>query len=307
MRLWFAVLALVLMGLAGYSTLAQAGSTYKPGEVFHECAGCPEMVVIPAGSFMMGALPNQPDSYEGAQRQITLPKAFAAGRYAVTRAQYEAFVRATNRPPAKLCYSDFVSHDVWAPQDGLTWENPGFPQGPDHPAVCVSWDDAEAYVQWLNTKTPGGYRLLSEAEWEYAARAGTTTPFIWGTDPNQHCAYANGQDLTVHEKNPTWVTSTCSDGAYYTAPVGSYKPNAFGLYDMFGNVWQWGQDCFVTGGLSVVHADGSPNEPAACSMRVNRGGGWADPPTRFRPTFRGRNLPYAGYTEMGFRVAKTLP
>jgi formylglycine-generating enzyme required for sulfatase activity len=306
---WF--LVIIVNGAAFAADAKPHGAT----QTFRDCADCPEMVVVPAGSFTMGSPESDPDRRpeEMPQRGMNIPNSFAISRYDVTRAQYAIFVRETNRAVAGDCYTDREGHGSsaggWKPEANVNWQEPGFPQGDDHPVVCVSWYDAHAYVDWLNSKTSGGYRLLSEVEWEYAARAGTTTAFPWGTDANKGCAYHNGADATAQAASQklkhAWVTSTCSDGAIYTAKVGTYRPNPFGLYDMLGNVWVWTEDCY-TEHLDQLPADGTPYEGGACEMRTNRGGGWDDAPQLFRSAFRGRNAPVRGYSEMGIRVAKTL-
>jgi formylglycine-generating enzyme required for sulfatase activity len=169
----------------------------------------------------------------------------------------------------------------------------------------VSWEDAQAYVRWLNTMTTGGYRLLSESEWEYAARAGTTSPYPWGSDSAQACVYANGSDATFHPVYPSLGVLPCNDGALYTAPVGSYRPNAFGLNDMIGNVWDWVEDCYAAS-LSHVPANGSAYEASHCSARVDRGGSWYDGRRGLRSAIRDDHSPLLRYSDIGIRVAKTL-
>src|SRR5262249_24973891 len=154
---------------------------------------------------------------------------FAVGRFEVTYAQYAAFARASGRADGGDCH---VITARWEKSPPATWRDPGYAPAGDHPVVCVSWDDAQAYLGWLNSRTGGGYRLPSEAEWEYAARAGTTTAFSWGADENAGCADANGADTAIHARYPRLVSSTCNDGAVGNAPVGSYRANAFGLHDM---------------------------------------------------------------------------
>lgn len=277
----------------------------RVGQTFRDCADCPEMVVIPAGSFTMGSPASEAsrDNDEGPQR-VTFARDFAVGRFEVTRGQYAAFVRATGRADGGDCFTVNASGSS-EQTASATWRNPGFTQGEDHPVVCVSWEDARAYVAWLNTQTRGGYRLLSEAEWEYAARADTPTPFVWGSDANGGCAFANGADATARARYSTWSTSTCSDGALNTSAAGSYRANAFGLSDMIGNVWEGTQDCYA-GSLDAVPSNGSANETGSCSDRVNRGGSWLSIPRYLRSAFRNGDSPSDRFDYMGFRVARTL-
>lgn len=288
-------------------TTAQAPRRWHIGETFRDCADCPEMVVIPAGSFTMGSPASETGRYndEGPQRNITIARSFAVQQTDVTRGQYAAFTRASGRPAGNNCYTDRAVHGTWAQDPNGTWRDPGFSQGEDHPVVCVSWDDAQAYVQWLNAKTRGGYRLLSEAEWEYAARAGTTSAYPWGSDGAQACAYANGSDATFHPSYPNLEVMTCNDGALYTSAVGTYQHNAFGLSDMTGNVWGWVEDCYEAT-LDTVPTDGSARETNKCSERVDRGGSWFDVSRGLRSANRDRHSPSLRYSDIGFRVARTL-
>ena len=179
----------------------------------------------------------------------------------------------------------------WPNPPDKGWQDPGFSQTDSDPVVCVSWPDAHAYVAWLNSKTRGGYRLPSEAEWEYAARAGSTTPFYWGDDPKQTAEHA-------------WFRDNAQS---HTHPVGQKPANAFGLYDMVGNVWQWTEDCYAED-YSHAPADGSVAPGPADCLRSDRGGSWFYPAWLLRSATRERN-PGNGSRDvvMGFRVAKTLP
>jgi formylglycine-generating enzyme required for sulfatase activity len=274
---------------------------------FRDCPQCPDMVTIPAGSFTMGSPANEANrgSDEGPQRRVALMRGFAVGRTEVTRGQFAAFASATGRAAGNNCYTDRALRGQWAQDPRGTWRDPGFSQADDHPVVCVSWEDAQAYVAWLNTQAPrGGYRLLTEAEWEYAARAGTTSPYIWGADPNAGCAHANGADATARASYAGWTTSTCNDGALNTAVVAAYQRNVFGLYDMIGNVWEWVQDCYAES-YSGLPTDGSASE-ISCSYRGNRGGSWVSNPRSLRSAIRYENAPSVRGSDLGFRVARTL-
>ena len=186
-----------------------------------------------------------------------------------------------------------------------SWRNPGFAQDDKHPATCVSWEDADAYVTWLSQVTGRRYRLLTEAEWEYAARAGTTTTRYWGDDTGKTCEYANGADRSTAAAVPgadTWPVANCDDLHAYTAPVGSYRPNAFGLHDMLGNVEEWTQDCWV-GNYHGAPTDGSAVAAGDCYLRVVRGGSWLDAPVGVPAAYRvGSPMPVRVYRR-GFRVA----
>ena len=173
---------------------------------------------------------------------------FALSKYEVTRGQFAAFAAATAhvsrgcRVYAWQVRSFGRDRWEWKTDEQASWQAPGFDQRENEPVVCVSWEDATAYVRWLSEETGERYRLPSEAEWEYAARAGTTTRFHWGAGADEHCAHGNGADRTAEQDLQiagillAWSFSDCTDGAARTALVGSFAPNAFGLHDMAGNV-----------------------------------------------------------------------
>jgi formylglycine-generating enzyme required for sulfatase activity len=256
-------------------------------------------------------------SDEAPQHQVSLPS-FALGKYDVTRGEYAAFVRETGYPAGDGCGSGSAIFK-WEKEPKLSWENPGHAQTDRDPVVCVSWQDARTYVAWLNRKAHrrgaasanGPYRLPSEAEWEYAARAGTTTKFYWGDDDAAAPVHAwfNANSGCQNIKG-----LFCEHGQ--THPVGSKPPNAFGLYDMAGNVWQWTEDCYDNS-YAGIPADGRANEAPSSDpqakdsqgncLRVDRGGSWMFPAWLLRPATRERNP--AGFRTdiMGFRVARTLP
>ncbi len=305
-------------------------SKRAPGKVFRDCRACPEMVVLPGGSFTMGSSPEEKSwaashgssmasvADEAPQHQVSL-LSFALARYDVTRGEYAAFARETGYPAGDGCGRGRAIFK-WEKDPTLTWENPGYVQTDRDPVVCVSWQDARAYIAWLNRKAPHGggaasakqpYRLPSEAEWEYAARAGTTTKFYWGNDDAAapvHAWFNANSDCKI-------VSSMVCDGGH-THPVGANPPNAFGLYDMAGNVWQWTEDCYDNSYASIP-ADGRANttpssDPKANDshgkrLRVDRGGSWMFPAWLLRPATRERNPADYRNATMGFRVAKTLP
>jgi formylglycine-generating enzyme required for sulfatase activity len=277
----------------------------KPGTVFRDCPDCPEMIVIPAGSFTMGSPESEKIwatkhgasaesvSDEALQHSVTLGS-FALGKYDVTRAEYAVFVRETGYPPGDGCGKDSFK---WVKQPDLDWENPGFDQSDRDPVACVSWNDAQAYVSWLNRKVHGDvssseqgpYRLPSEAEWEYAARTGTTTRFWWGDDD-------------VAAADHAWFKNN-SDG--HSHPVGLKGANAFGLYDVVGNVWQWTEDCYADT-YANTPTDGSAAETPNDCMRVDRGSCWLYPAWLLRSATRERNPADFRDAIMGFRVVRTL-
>lgn len=276
----------------------------KPKDTFRECADCPEMVVVPAGSFTMGAPAGDADRKddEGPQHVVTFEKPFALGKLHVTVDQYTAFVRETGYYATTGCNNG---------KGNGSWHDPGFAQDGTHPVICLKWDDAKAYVDWMSRKTGKPYRLLTESEFEYAAR-GRTAPglysrFWFGDNEREICRYGNGNDQTAqsyfaHNPTPGFYlgrAAPCNDGYAFTSPAGHFQPNAFGLYDMAGNVSQWTDDCYRSY---------DPDKPwyGGC-YHVLRGGAFFSSPSQLRVTVRDRAVSAnVATTVTGFRVARTL-
>jgi formylglycine-generating enzyme required for sulfatase activity len=296
------LLALVIVAVGLLLSLRAMAEEMTDRE-FRECPDCPEMVAVPAGRFLMGspARENGRLDNEGPQHPVSV-RAFALGKYDVTNQEFLIFLRETGYQPAPC-----------DPILGLTWRSPGhglaYPPVevvPMHePAVCLNWYDAQAYLTWLNARVrrqhavagrDGPYRLPSEAEWEYAARAGTATARWWGNPIGIGNADCNGC-------GSRW------DGVLI-APVGSFRANAFGLYDMLGTVWQWTDDCWNESYVGAP-TDGRRWASGDCSKRVLRGGSWSSVPALVRSAARsgadaaGRDFDYSAYA--GFRVARNLP
>ena len=257
------------------------GKGLKPGKVFKDCAKCPQMVVLPGGSFVMGSPPGEErrTTYENPQRRVRI-RTFAIGRFEVTFAEWDACVSAggcTHRPGDR-----------------------GWGRG-RRPVMNVSWHDAQQFVRWLSRVTGKRYRLPSEAEWEYAARAGTRTAYPWGTRASH--TYANyGKDECCGGH------AAGRDRWIHTAPVGSFPPNRFGLYDMQGNVWEWVEDCWHRTYRGAPVTGRAWLSGGNCRERVYRGGSWDRYPQVLRSAYRFKYL--AGWRsggEIGFRVSRTLP
>ena len=328
-KLFLSIMLIVLSTLVAINSVAQSTKTlssYKPGQTFIDCTECPLMVVIPRGSFMIGSPENEPGRYpeEGPQRKVNI-KQFAVGKFDITKKQWALFVKETKRLTIGGCSWAALPGDTgkpWNPNPSASWNHIGFKQDSSHPVVCITWYDANDYIGWLNKKTGKTYRMLSEAEWEYSARAGTTSAYYWGDTASHEYAnygvdtaygigYAKGRDK--------WL--------YTTSPVGSFPPNAFGLYDMCGNVNQYLADCFqesyinlptdgsaykantvlkMTGDLSSMTGTNS------CSYRMVRGANFGDPPQMLRSAYRnwapgpGTTLKNYSSSALGFRVARTL-
>lgn len=290
---------------AAHDTVGSAPRHAAPAEG-GRCVRCPEMVVVPAGTFAIGSPDDEPGRGpdEGPRKRIAIRR-FALARFEVTIGEYAAFLRETGRPVPGGCVTDGAKRGVWEPDPRATLHAPHFPQARDHPVVCVSWDDAQAYIAWLNAQSDGGYRLPTEAEWEYAARAGSTGAYPWGASADSGCAYANVLDRTAGERYPQFVTAGCADGATNTAPVGSYAPNAFGLHDMIGNVGEWVTDC-ASQSYAELPTDGQA-KGGDCARHVVRGGSWG---TLTKDTRVANRIRYpSGQLDdsIGIRVARTLP
>jgi formylglycine-generating enzyme required for sulfatase activity len=272
-----------------------ANGEHRAGEIFRDCPDCPEMVVIPSGQFLMGSPLAERGRFdaEGPQHRVSV-RTLAFGRRLVTVQEFSIFVRETGYDVGSC---DWPSNS--------SWRSPGFV--PLDPVVCVSWRDAQAYIAWLNGKvrasipatvgnSPGLYRLPSEAEWEYAARAGTSTSRWWGEAIGVGNANCNGCGSRWDNRQ--------------IAPVGSFPANPFSLFDILGNVWQWTDDCWNE------NYDGAPTDGGAwrfgdCGKRVLRGGSWSNLPKFLRAAARNRDdldsrgHDYASYA--GFRVVRTVP
>jgi formylglycine-generating enzyme required for sulfatase activity len=282
-----------------------------------DCADCPEMVLIPAGRFVMGApesdSQNRKFGWGGPPIEVAIAAPFYMARTETTRAQFAAFVRETGYVQDGRCRS------IWEKRlkdpAVVSWQDPQWPDGSkqadDHPVVCIGWEDAQAYVAWLNRKAKDGrvYALPSEAEFEYAARAGSTAPRPWPGAAEESCKYANVGDRNYLRVIPEYGAIDCDDGYAFTSPVTAYAANAFGVHDMIGNVWEWAQDCRAED-LTATPRDGRPLEaaPADCKRRVLRSSGYSSADWYTRATTRGSDpVPGTRLVVLGFRVvARTV-
>ena len=281
---------------------------WQPGHVFDDCDGtgwCPEMVVVPAGSFKMGSPASESEKGreddEGPQHHVTISHRFAVGKYEVTRAEFARFVEVTNYRPGNSCHG---YENGWRNRPGRDWSNPGFRQTERDPVVCVSWTDAQAYVQWLSRQTGYEYRLLTEAEWEYAARSRKPTSRYWGDDVSSQCDHANGSDISMALEYGIEASLPCDDGYAYTSPVGEFPANGFGLHDMLGNVWEWVEDCWRRDYRATPSDGRAWTSGGNCERRVLRGGSYHVKPKYLRSAERGKHG--ARSFHFGFRVARHL-
>ncbi|CAK0740104.1 formylglycine-generating enzyme [Gammaproteobacteria bacterium] len=323
---WFGILlGMVLMGWAGVLVmgyLVDAGhsksqplpsaedseklsltSTLGPPTSKNQQSFEPEMISIPVGNFLMGSptAERERDNDEGPLHRVNI-RAFTLGKYEVTVGEFRAFVSSSGYHIEAGCFEWDVSNNQWVFQADGYWDRPGFSQTDRNPVACVNWNDAQAYIRWLAKRTAKPYRLPTEAEWEYAARAGTTTAWYWGENLNSTCQYANVADQTKGPNNYSWIERhECSDEYFFSAPVGSFQPNGFGLYDILGNVWEW---------TCSEYQERYSGEEQRCSSsnstngrRVLRGNSWYNGPWWVRVADRYRYSPEVRYSNLGFRVA----
>ncbi|MGA2257246.1 MAG: formylglycine-generating enzyme family protein, partial [Thermoguttaceae bacterium] len=291
-----------------------------------------KLVLIPAGEFLMGSgesaeataaffnktygadfLAARVFEDEHPQHHVRITRPFYLGIYHVTRGQFRRFVADTayktdaekGEKPGAWGWNPDKKEFVFS--EKYSWRNSGFEQTDEHPVVNVSWTDADAFCKWLSRKEARTYRLPTEAEWEYACRAGTTTRYYNGDDPEMLAKVGNVADAAANARFPDWkYTVKASDGYAFTSPVGSFKPNAFGLYDMHGNAWQWCADWYGGGYYAGSPTDDPPG-PTTGSGRVPRGGGWFYPAWLCTSATRAERSPGRGDFCLGFRVSRVLP
>jgi formylglycine-generating enzyme required for sulfatase activity len=259
------------------STLEE--KTLKTMDRFVECEMCPEMVVMPEGNFMMGSQANEPGrrSQEGPQHRVMIVERFAIGRFSVTFDEWSACLSEGG------CNGYVPSDQGW----GRAWQ----------PVINVSWKDAKAFVDWISRKTGRRYRLPSEGEREYVARAGTTTPFSWGRSISTLRGNYNG--------NSDYAGGPKGEYRQRTVRVDSFGPNSWGLFQLHGNIWEWVEDCW-NNTYSGAPSTGQPWSTGDCSRRVLRGGSWKNHPRLLRSASRDNDELAAHYASVGFRIARAL-
>lgn len=304
--IWAALTAIVLMAASSTASAAD------PAAPFRDCPDCPEMQRIPAGTFVMGtpgSVPSGSDTRAETQATIVrIAKPFALGLTEVTVREFRIFLAESGHEQKGDCvtwddehlrFSTEQSHPAKEADDSALTD--------DHPAACLSWHDARAYVQWLAKKTGKPYRLPSEAEWEYAARAGAATPWPWGEQASDGCDFANVYDLNGAEHYALgWESVHCRDGYAESAPVGALRPNAFGLYDLIGNVAEWVDDCYTDSYVGRPKDGRSWFWNGGCRRHVVRGGSWASSPQDARSASRTPADGSFRAVTVGMRVALDL-
>jgi formylglycine-generating enzyme required for sulfatase activity len=306
-------LATLVALMVALPAVAQQPATVK------DCPNCPELLKVAPGSFLMGSSAEEDEREEVApeargasspQHQVTIGYSFWMGRSPVTRDQYAAFIVASKRDVGPSCWGVGLDHR-WQEFKGGSWANPGFDQAGDHPAICASHDDAQAYVEWLSATTGKRYRLPSEAEWEYVARAGTRTARFWGDGRDEACRYANVADETFLEgmkiPNTPGRFFSCRDGYLFSSPVGTFAANPWGFHDMLGNVWERLADCWHPN-YQGAPTDGSAWGEAGggdCKQRIGRGGSRNSHPRTIRAANRDKDDAGNRHTSSGLRVVRT--
>lgn len=283
---------------------AQSGPKSGSGTEIQDCPDCPPLVVIPPGSFTMGS-PETEDGREVGETQhgVIITRAFAIGKSPVTKGEFRQFISESGYNAKGMCASLDAQGNM-GESELYNWDTPGFDQKDNEPVVCVNALDAEAYAAWLSKKTGKAYRLPSEAEYEYAVRAGTTTARYWGESQDDGCAYANGDGYEARDIFKGKMTK-CNDGFIYTSPVGNYKPNAFGLSDMLGNVWVWLGDCWHDS-YSGAPDNGKAWLEEGCPERVMRGGSYISNYTSLRAAARHKAGAEMRFHNYGIRIARDV-
>lgn len=298
-----------------YAGFLEAQPAYSPGSEFRDCSNCPLMVVIPSGIFLMGSTSSEKgrEDFEGPQHSVTISKPLAVGKFEVTFDEWDYCVKDGGCNGYESVPNDGDELELYQEEleclEGKRC-NSHSPYDEEWgrgtlPVINVSWDDVKAYVLWLSKKTGKKYRLLSEAEWEYAARAGTTTSYYWGESLSELCAYANGFDRKGQNAFGYSANLECDDREVFTSNVGQYDANAFGLHDMTGNVWEWVEDCWHES-YHEAPSDGRAITEGFCWHRVIRGGAWDSAPRYLRSAARNQYSRDLRYNFIGFRVVRSV-
>ncbi len=332
-----AVLALAYAGFAAAPALGQPAE--EQTAIMQDCPICPQMVVIPPGTFAMGSEEAGLPDDEKPRRTVTIERSFAISRFEITLVEFLAFADVTSRQPGPDCFG-WNSDGIATNFEGGNWVDPGFAQTDRSPVTCVSWEDARDYARWLSERTGETYRLPSEAEWEYVrsfpasdggqvdgaspalCEFGNVADISAAEAMKEHAAVTRfnlgrveaGQPLQLDSKfslynrdvEVPWEVAACRDGTgLSSAPVGSYKPNKFGVHDLVGNLWEWTQDCWVEG-YADAPADGAAVASGLCEMRSLRGGAWAMNTDGWRIADRDRDHPGRRYAVVGIRLVREL-
>lgn len=306
------------MRLCFISVLCTICITVFAAETFQDCDLCPQMTIIPGGTYMKGSPQNEPgranddrnhdeDSQAGpggTQVKVSVP-AFALGTHEVTNREFGRFVDKTGYEMRVGCIAYARRDGSWSRFPNATWNNTARPFNEDFPATCIDWHAANAYIKWLSDLSGQPFRLPTESEFEHARRAGSASAYHFGSDPVQSCRYGNVPDADYGSAAPGRPALKCSDGYWDLAAVGQFEPNAFGIYDITGNIWEWLSDCYEKS-YANAPTDGSALLSGDCEARSIRGGSWGYDLSSLRSADRSDDPPDALYDGIGFRIARDL-
>lgn len=305
---------LIPMALLAIAQLAFAQQTASPPDT-RDCPVCPDLALVPPGNFVIGSAPDavelDPATGEAPAVAIAMTRPFHVSRREITVGEFRRYVEATGAEPAAGCRVWLGGQWV---HEQRNWRDPAFalPPRDDEPVVCVNWEDARGYAEWLSKESGKRYRLPSEAEWEYLARGGTSFPRFWGERDSHEgvalslaCDYANVYDSSaVDAYHFPWPNARCSDRAVTLAPGGQYKPNAFGVFDIIGNVREWVMDCYTASYAGRPEDGRAWTWQGGCEQKGVRGGSWASRPRNARAPARGAELTALRQSDLGFRVVR---
>ncbi|GAC1331104.1 MAG: hypothetical protein NVSMB15_05200 [Steroidobacteraceae bacterium] len=289
--------------VASHPSRAAPPAPPVPGTMIRDCPTCPFMMVLPGGRFEQGSAAGSgsSSSFEQPRHLVSIGYTLGIAPNEVTVGDFREFIAATGRD-MQGCDTYGVQ---WQHRPDASWQAPGFAQGSTHPVTCTSWNDAVAYAQWLSAKSGQKYRLPSASEWEYAALAGAAADRPWNWSGSDACAEANVADQSAARRYSGWDVFACNDGYVNTAPVGSFKANAFGLNDMLGNVFEWTQDCWHDD-YTGAPTDGSARVDGDCTERELRGGSWFSSPSYVTPSYRNHFAADYRTSSVGFRLVREI-
>lgn len=318
----FALVFLVFFVIA----LRATGVAPVLSTAMRDCPDCPEIIVIPTGEFIMGSDIEEPHRYklpeywairEQPKHKVSVSRQFALGEYEITRAQFKIFAKESGYSPTLGCWH-FVGTE-WLFDETRSWKDAKIGETDEYPVTCVNWHDANAYLAWLSYKTTKSYRLASEAEWEYVARAGTQTAFWFGDDPKNICHYVNLGDLDTqdsfgwdktkikYDAMTDWKGQPCRDGYSTLAPVRSTSANPWGVYGLLGNANEWVADCWNDDYQNAPATQEARLTAGDCGIRAMRGQGWTAIAAGTRSAFRLKMNATDRRFTFGFRVARDYP
>ena len=307
---------LVSFALMTVAHLALAQQAVPPPPAATDCPACPELALVPPGRFLMGSAPDAVEVDAATGETPAVPVSFArpfhVSRREITVAEFRRYVEATGAEPAPGCRVWLGGQ--WVIERDRSWRDPGFALPPQdaEPVVCVNWEDARGYADWLSKESGKHYRLPSEAEWEYVARGGTSFPRFWGEHDSHEgaalslaCDFANVYDSSAVDAFLfPWPNARCSDRFAALAPVGQYKPNAFGVFDIIGNAREWVMDCYTASYAGRPEDARAWTWQGGCELKGVRGGSWASRPRDARAPARGAEPSALRQSDLGFRVAR---